>query len=180
MKPLKIIFTLLIIILLTSCVGQKQLNIDELLKKYNSITGSELESSMFTVYKSGNDFVYKRIEGSALLCLYAAKDGEITQCTVTVKSNDKTGFEPLCISVIETLTGFSANESEDFFQSPGTLKNYKLTINNYGIGKTMILNKIENELNTNSMPTLKRKVKEENIARPTLSDTDNFTKIIRQ
>ena len=118
MKPLKIIFTLLIIILLTSCVGQKQLNIDELLKKYNSITESELESSMFTVYKSGNDFVYKRIEGSALLCLYAAKDGEITQCTVTVKNN--------------------------------------------------------------GMPTLKRKVKEEDIARPTLSDTDNFTKIIRQ
>lgn len=115
MKPLKIIFPLLIIILLTSCVGQKQLNIDELLKKYNSITESELESSMFTVYKSGNDFVYKRIEGSALLCLYAAKDGEITQCTVTVKNNDKTGFEPLCISVIEALTGFSAKESEDFF-----------------------------------------------------------------
>ena len=155
MKPLKIIFPLLIIILLTSCTGQRQLNIDELLKKYNSITGSELESSMFTVYKSGNDFVYKRIEGSALLCLYAAKDGEITQCTVTVKSNDKTGFEPLCISVIEALTGFSAKESEDFFKSPGTLKNYKLTINNYGIGKTMILNRIENELNTNSMPTLK-------------------------
>ena len=60
------------------------------------------------------------------------------------------------------------------------MKNYKLTINNYRIGKTMILNRIENELNTNSMPTLKRKVKEEDIARPTLSDTDNFTKIIRQ
>ena len=55
MKPLKIIFPLLIIILLTSCVGQKQLNIDELLKKYNSITESELESSMFTVYKSGKN-----------------------------------------------------------------------------------------------------------------------------
>ena len=30
------------------------------------------------------------------------------------------------------------------------------------------------------MQTYKRKVKEEDIARPTLSDTDNFTKIIRQ
>ena len=58
MKPLKIIFPLLIIILLTSCVGQKQLNIDELLKKYNSITESELES-----------FCQKNKPDAAVLCL---------------------------------------------------------------------------------------------------------------
>ena len=44
----------------------------------------------------------------------------------------------------------------------------------------MILNRIDNELNTNDLPTLKREVKEEDIARPTLSDTDNSTNIIRQ
>lgn len=180
MKPLKIIFPLLIIIFLTACVGQKQLNIDELLKKYNSITENALKSSMFTVFESGDNYVYKKIENGALLCLYAADDGEIIQCTVTAKNENKNNFDTLCISLIEAFTGFSAEESEKFFQNSGTSKNYKLTINDYTIGKTMILNEIGNELNTNTLPTLKREVKEEDIARPTLSDTDNFTNVIRQ
>ncbi len=180
MKPLKIIFPLLIIIFLTACVGQRQFNIDELLKKYNSITESELKSSMFTVFESGDNYVYKKIENGALLCLYAAENGEIIQCTVTVKSGSENNFDSFCISTIEAFTGFSAEKSEKFFKDTGTSGKYKLTINDYKIGKTMILNKIGNELNTNSLPTLKREVKEEDIARPTLSDTDNTTNVIRQ
>lgn len=180
MKPLKIIFPLLIIIFLTACVSQKQLNIDELLKKYNSITESELKSSMFTVFESGNNFVYKKIENGALLCLYAAEDGEIVQCTVTVKSGNENNFDSLCKTMTEAFTGFSAEESEKFFKSTGTSGKYKLTINDYTIGKTMILNELGNELNTNTLPTLKREVKEEDIARPTLSDTESTTNVIRQ
>ena len=74
----------------------------------------------------------------------------------------------------------SAEESENFFKSPRESGKFKLIINDYKIGQTMILNRIDNELNTNDLPTLKREVKEEDIARPTLSDTDNSTNIIRQ
>lgn len=180
MKPLKIIFPLLIIILLTACVGQKQLNIDELLKKYNSITGSELNSALFNVYNADENYVYKRVENGTLLCFYADNDGEIIQCTVTAKSNSNQDFDCICISIIEAFADMSAKESESFFKNPGESGRYKLIINNYEIGKTLILNIIDNELNTNDLPTLKREVKEEDIARPTLSDTDNSTNIIRQ
>lgn len=177
MKALKIIFSLLITGLLTACVGQEKLNIDELLKKYNSISGSELKSSMFIVSKSDNSFVYKKAESGALLCFYAAEDGEIVQCTVTVKSGNEKIFEPLCISITEAFTGFSDEKSKKFFKETGTSEKFKLTVNDYSLGKTMILNKIDNELNTNGMPTLKREINEEDIARPTLSVTTEQTTI---
>ncbi len=180
MKPLKIIFPLLIILLLPACVGQKQLNIDELLKKYNKITGSELKSTMFNVYKADENYVYKRVENGTLLCLYSDKDGEIIQCTVTAKHNGSQDFDSICISIIEAFADMSAEESEKFLKNPGESGKYKLIINDYQIGKTMILNRIDNKLNTNNLPTLKREVKEEDIARPTLSDTDNSTNVIRQ
>lgn len=180
MKPLKIILSVLIILCLTSCVGQKQLNIDEMLKKYNSISASELKSSMFAVSKSNELFVYKRIENGVLICLYAGNDGEIIQCTVTAKSTEKEAFEKICVELTETFTDFSAEKSRKLFEHGGVSGKFKLTVNNYDIGKTMILNKTGNELNTNELPTLKREVKEEDIARPTLSDTDKTTNVIRQ
>lgn len=180
MKSLKITVPLLIIVLLTACVNQKQLNIDEFLKKYNEISESELRSSMFDISADNEQFIYSRIENGVLLCLYSEKDGEIIQCTVTAKRGSEKSFNSLCLSITEAFTGLSAEESEKLFKSPGISGRYKLTINDYGIGKTMILNRADNELNTNDLPTLKRKVKEEDIARPTLSDTDNSTKDIRQ
>ncbi len=177
MKALKIIFSLLITSLLTACVGQERLNIDELLKKYNSISGSELKSSMFAVSKSGNDFVYKKAENGALLCLYAAEDGEIIQCTVTVKNGNEKTFEPLCVSITEAFTGFSDEKSRNLFKNPGVSGKIKLTVNDYELGKTMILNKSDNELNTNAMPTLKREIDEKDIARPTLPNTTEQTTV---
>lgn len=180
MKPLKIIFPLLIIMLLAACVGQKQLNIDELLKKYNSITESKLKSTMFNIHKTDDGFVYKRIENEVLLCLYSGNDGEIIQCTVTAKKDNKQAFDNICTSIIGAFADISAEESEKFFKNPGESGKFKLIINDYKIGQTMILNRIDNELNTNDLPTLKREVKEEDIARPTLSDIDNSSNIIRQ
>lgn len=180
MKPLKIIFPLLLTALLTACVSQTKLNIDELLKKYNDISASELTYSMFTVTEYNDNFVYKRIVDNALLCFYAADDGEIVQCTVTVKKDSERNFKSVCLSVIEAFTGFSNEKSEKLFDEKGISEKYKLTVNDYNIGKTMILNKADSELNTNELPTLKREVKEEDIARPTLSDKDNSTNAIRQ
>ena len=39
----------------------------------------------------------------------------------------------------------------------------------------MILNKVGSELNSNGMPTLKREVEDEDIARPTISDISDST-----
>lgn len=180
MKSLKILFSVLIIISLTSCVGQKQMNIDELLKQYNSVSGSEIKSEMFTFSKSDGMFVGKHIENGVLLCLYAAEDGEIIQCTVTAKKANNRAFEKTCIELIEAFAGLSAEKSAELFKFTGTSGKFRLTVNDYDVGKTMILYKIGNGLNTNDLPTLKREVKEEDIARPTLSESDTTTNIIRQ
>lgn len=77
-------------------------------------------------------------------------------------------------------TDFSDDKSRKFLKDGGDSDGFRLVTNDYGIGKTMILNRTGNELNTNELPTLKREVKEEDIARPILSDTTDSTNIIRQ
>lgn len=191
MKPLKIIISFfrqgvylklcgiaLIIISLTACTGQSQLNIDEFLAKYNSVSGEALETQMFTVSKD-KYYTYSLLSDNVLICLYAGQDGNIVQCTATVKSGTKNSFDSRCVNLIKAFTGFSDTESNEFFKNKGDSGKFHLVMNDYGIGKTMILNEKGNELNTNEYPTLKRQVNEEDIARPTLPPQESTT-IIRQ
>lgn len=178
MKPAKIIIPFLIIILLTACAGQSELNIDEFLAKYNSVSGEVLETSVFTVSKD-KYYTYSLLSDNVLICLYADRDGNIMQCTATVKSGTENSFDARCVNLIKTFTGFSDAESRRFLKNKVDSGKFHLVINDYGIGKTMILNEKGNELNTNDSPTLKRKVNEEDIARPTLP-VQEATTIIRQ
>ncbi len=170
MKKFKLIISLLLIISLTACVGQRQLNINEFLKKYNLLSGEVLNAEMFAV--SGNEeFVYSLLHGQSLLCLYCTENGEIIQCTVTAREATPE-FERLCINIISTFTDLNADEALNYYKTCGVMGKYSLVLNDYGIGKTMILNEKENPLNTNNYPTLKKPIDEEDIARPTLSDND--------
>lgn len=191
MKPLKMIIPFLkqgvylklcgialMIISLTACTGQSQLNIDEFLTKYNSVSGEALEAQMFTVSKD-KYYTYSLLSDNVLICLYAGQDGNIIQCTATVKSGTKNSFDSRCVNLIKAFTGFSDTESNEFFKNKGDSGKFHLVMNDYGIGKTMILNEKGNELNTNEYPTLKRQVNEEDIARPTLPPQESTT-IIRQ
>lgn len=178
MKPAKIIIPFLIIILLTACAGQSELNIDEFLAKYNSVSGEVLETSVFTVSKD-KYYTYSLLSDNVLICLYAGRDGNIIQCTATVKSGTENSFDARCVNLIKAFTGFSDAESRRFLKNKGDSGKFHLVINDYGIGKTMILNEKGNELNTNDYPTLKRKVNEEDIARPTLPVQESTT-VIRQ
>lgn len=180
MKPLKIIFPLLIIILLTACVGQKQLNADEFLKKYSLISEQPFSAENMTVTESANGYKYSLLHNGIMICLFSGADGVITQCTVTAADFDETEFNSVCQKIIEAFTGFSAERCAEFLKSGGDYDEFHLVLNNTGAGKTMILNKVGSELNSNGMPTLKREVEDEDIARPTLSDTPDSTSIIKQ
>lgn len=176
MRPYKIIIPLLIIFLLTACVDQKQLSVDEFLKKYNENSAVELSDTDFTVTKS-DCYAYSAMLDGVLITLYTADDGVVEQCTVTSKKAD---FDSICLNIIHTYTGFSEKKSRDFFKKGGNVDGFHLFVNSYDVGKTMILNRSDNELNTNNLPTLKREVKEEDIARPTLPDTTESSDYIRQ
>lgn len=180
MKPLKIIFPLLIIILLTACVGQKQLNADEFLKKYSLISEQSFDTGDMIVTESANGYKYSFLHNGIMICLFSGADGVITQCTVTAADFDETGFNSVCQKIIEAFTGFSAERCAAFLKSGGENDEYHLVINNTGAGKTMILNKVGSKLNSNGMPTLKREVENEDIARPTLSDAPDSTSSIKQ
>lgn len=179
MKPYKIIFPLLIIIFLTACMGQKQLNVDEFLIKYNNLSSSELKSTDFTVTSHNIYYVYSAVSNGVFIAFYTKSDGVVEQCTVTSKSGSN-HFDAACLNIIKVFTDFSDDKSRKFLKDGGDSDGFRLVTNDYGIGKTMILNRTGNELNTNELPTLKREVKEEDIARPILSDTTDSTDIIRQ
>lgn len=171
MKPFKIIASLFIIISLTGCVGQQEINIDEFLKKYNLVSNEALDSSMFNIFEDGN-YIYSMIHDQNLICIYSDENGNIVQCTVTSKSPTNANFDKLCIDIICAFTDFDKEKSSEFYKCGGTSERYKLFINDYEIGKTMILNFKTNEINNNNYPTLKRYVNEDDIARPTLTNND--------
>lgn len=175
MKPLKIIFPFLIIILLTACVGQKQLNADEFLKKYSLISEQSFDMGNMTVTESANGYKYSLLHNDIMICLFSGADGVITQCTVTSADFEEAEFNSVCQKIIGAFTGFSAERCAAFLKSGGEEDEYHLVLNNNGLGKTMILNKVGSELNSNGMPTLKREVEDEDIARPTISDISDST-----
>lgn len=175
MKPLKIIFPLLIIIFLTACVGQKQLNADEFIKKYSLISGQTFDVGNMTVTDSANGYKYSFLHNGIMICLFSGADGVITQCTVTSADFEEAEFNSVCQKIIEAFTGFSAERCAAFLKSVGEEDEYHLVLNNNDSGKTMILNKVGSELNSNGMPTLKREVEDEDIARPTISDISDST-----
>lgn len=175
MKPIKLVIPLLFIVIsLTACVGQRKLDANEFLNKYNLLSGEALNKEELEIAE-GEYFTYRLLHGENLLCLYSNEDGEIFRCTVTAKSKSE-DFDTFCINIIRSFTDLNANESRDFLQNGGTEGKYNLFVNDYGIGKTMILNKKSDPLNSNGNPTLKRYVDEKNIARPTLSDTTTTIK----
>ncbi|HAS37590.1 MAG TPA: hypothetical protein DCS04_03120 [Ruminococcaceae bacterium] len=179
MKPYKIIFLLLIIIFLTACVGQKQLSVDEFLIKYNDLSSTELKSTDFTVTSNNTYYTYSAVSDGVFIAFYTKSDGVVEQCTVTSKSGSN-HFDAACLNIIKVFTDFPDDKSRKFLKDVGDSDGFHLVINDYGIGKTMILNRAGNELNTNELPTLKREVREEDIARPTLSDVTDSTNAIRQ
>lgn len=171
MKPVKIITSFLIIIALTGCVGQQEKNIDEFLKKFNLIGNETLTSSMFDVTESNDYYIYSLLHSQNLICIYSGKDGVVLQCTVTSKSPTDSSFDELCINITACFTDYDKQKSADFYKNGGDCDRYHLFINDYGIGKTMILNLKSNEINSNDYPTLKRPVDEKDIARPTLNES---------
>lgn len=180
MKSLKIILPLLLIITFVGCVDQKATNINEFLKIYNSISSSELENSSFTVIKKGDEYVHCIIQDKMLISLFTKKDGIIRQCTVTAKKEiSDYEFSELCNNIIKSFTGFSTDESAQYFKKCGDKDGFRLIINDYDIGRTMIINRVDNEINSNGLPTLKRKVKEDDINRPVLPTDKSSDDVIK-
>ena len=172
MKPLKVLTAILAVIMLTGCVAQKQLDIYEILKKYNAVSGEKLDSEMFTVTLD-EDYKYSYVKNGILLCFYCGTDGVINQCTVTAKNNEKAEFESVCRSIIMCFTDYTEEKSIEFLKEHEISDSFNLIIVENELGKTMILNKTTNELNSNEYPTLKRTVDEKSISRPTLGETQS-------
>ena len=96
------------IILLTACVGQKQLNADEFLKKYSLISEQSFDMGDITVTESANGYKYSLLHNDIMICLFSGADGVITQCTVTSADFEEAEFNSVCQKIIEAFTGFSA------------------------------------------------------------------------
>ncbi len=172
-----VILTIIVVFTLSGCNNESNSDINEFLKIFNTYGEYGLNSSDFTVIENEENYVSSvLIDDEPLISLYADSNNEIVQCTVTTDKRNKEKYYKICKDVFSTLTGADEKDSDR------TIKSLKITqqekydgwliteiVNE--IGSTFIVNRENNELNTNTLPTLKDFIKKEDITRQTAVKT---------
>ena len=170
MNRIKIICIYLTILTLTACTSQSKIDINCYIDKINYSEIAEYNINDFCVAEINDEFVYKCVKNNILTSLYCGSDGIINQIVITSqKRNDY--FDKLCTESIKALTYCSQPKKiydKAVKSGKSVYSEYQITFIDYDIGKTVIINKANAEINTNANPTLKGYIDEKNISRPAL------------
>lgn len=179
MKNLVCVLCVVLFLSLCACTPQNETDINEFLKILE--TGNIVSASAedFRITKDSERYRYSYVvNDKMMLCLYSDKNGVIIQCTVTSLVKDAE-FSSACSEITRTFTGKSSKKSKELvksaFYAPIISDGYKLVLIDSQTGFTFIINHESDELNTNEYPTLKRHIDEEDISRPTVSQTELST-----
>ncbi|MDD6276630.1 MAG: hypothetical protein PUB20_07400 [Clostridia bacterium] len=168
--------TAALILTITSCSKQSVFDINGFVKEMNENSQDEICAEDFTVVRSDRTEYSYMYDNHTLLTLYADDDGSIVQCTVTSDSAADEVFIVRCALAGKILMNCSNDEAKKLCEAAKKSRSveygaYKIIFNDYTVGRTMIINRSDDEINTNSMPTLKRTVKAEDISRPTAAES---------
>lgn len=169
--------TLIIVLIFCSCAKQNERNIDEFIDEMNEISQTELSAEDFGVVLGERTEYKYMFDNHSLMCLYADGNGAIVQCTVTTDAAADETFLKRCALAAKILTGCDADTAQKLCETAkksGQTESgrFKVIFNDYKVGRTMIINHTDDEINTNTLPTLKRTVKYEDISRPTAAVTE--------
>ncbi len=171
-KTFSILILSIMIFSFTSCEKEKIYNSEEFLKELNILGNYTLESKDFTITKN-EFFIYSLIINEhILLTLYANENNNIIQCTITTDIEPNEAYHCLCENSCTVITGC---DREDCKKIINEIKNaekkefngWLLTNQKTEIGSTLIINRINNEINSNTLPTIKDFISKDDVSRPT-------------
>lgn len=172
MKCFRLLSVLLILVSLCSCVGQREMDLNELVKKINADEILLPPAEEFSVYGENNEYRFScMINSEMLLCVYSGNDGKIRQITLT---GEKCGeaCTKLRTELIKAFTDTDIQKSQKLLKKAVAdgryiYEIYNIAVIDCDIGETLLLNYAQDEINTNENPTLKRHVSEDDVSRPT-------------
>lgn len=168
MKKFIISAAIILPLLLGGCTADSECDINELLPLLNERGGYSLSTDKFTVTK-GEKYCYSAfINEHTLLCIYADENGVISRCTVTTDRGFSNSYMKLCGDAAAVI----CSSGEDIMQAvtkQGRWKSnvWQAILLESEAGKTFLINRISDPMNTNGKPTLKREIRKEDISRPT-------------
>lgn len=173
MKLMRIAAVFAAMLTLSACVSQKEADINIFTERLNSTEKFSLNADCYRIVSENGRYKYSQmIDDNTLLCVYADSGGIVVQCTLTVLKSDSV-FRKRCIAVIQSFLlndeGSCSKLAESAFTNGSAISDgYKLTLIDSKVGTTFLVNRSDDELNTNESPTLKKHIDKNDITRPTL------------
>ncbi len=179
------ILTLTVIFLFNSCESKSNPNLQEFLKIFNSYCENEIKPEIFITTKEENYVFSAVLDDNILLTLYADDKNEIIQCSVTTDSKSNKKYYNVLSDAIKTTTLATASKADELINTIKTQKEIEfdgwlLNKIESEIGTTVIINRENNDINTNTLPTLKEAIEKDNITRPTAAKDNNEANNISQ
>lgn len=172
MKYVKSLCIFLCLILLSSCVGQRELDVNEFIKKANASVEILPSAENFNIYREDKAYRHSAmINENMILNFYSLSDGKIQRITLTTDAPDKE-YDKLCSVLLETMCDLTVQEAEKILSNAENSVNVKfgiycIAIIKSDIGETFLISYADDEINSNNCPTLKKHINDEDVTRPT-------------
>ena len=160
-KLIKISVTVFMItLILSSCQSESKKDINELIKTLNSSYSYKFNINDFFAEENENIIYHYMTDKNSLLSLYSNKRGEIIQCTLSSFDQKNENNYKLITDIGNIMTEESKKTFETMLKN--ALETGKYSQNGWTVifitndlGATYIINQTTDNLNHNSLPTMK-------------------------
>lgn len=161
-----------------ACYSTNNDDVNEIIGLLNSNNEYNLHISDFTVLKKDYYIYSKALNDNLLLVFYCDNNNEIVQCTVTTNSVPDTKYYSLCRDISQYISKSTVGNINDFIDKINNCQAEKIngwytnTIKN-NVGVTFIINRINNDINSNTFPAIKEPINADDISRPKSSNIND-------
>ncbi len=160
---LSFIMIFIMLISLTSCKSESEINIQELIQKLNSNHNYNFDIKNFNIEQHENIIYHTMIDNKTLLSFYSNKENEIIQCTLSSFDIKNEENFKLITDIGTNLTNFEIKSFEKMLinaknNGQNSENGWCITIIENELAITYIINHTSNTINNNQLPTLKKQI----------------------
>lgn len=160
-KIVSIITIAIFLVFLPSCKAETEKDIHELINTLNSTYNYSFEYDDFTIEKRENIIYHIMTDNGSLLSLYSNKEKEIIQCTVSSFNINNTENLKIITEIGTILCNQNASTIKNMLDTAKAKtrcqqNGWNIAIIQNESFTTYIINRANDTLNNNQLPTLKR------------------------
>lgn len=148
-NTIKVIISLILIFILTSCESDSNYDVNELLTAMNEKYEYDFQYEDFTITKNKNYIYSTIVNKNILLTFYCNNNCEIEQCTIT-SEEDSDLLNKLCQQIATIMVG----DIDNFNIYDSEYNGWKIKRNENKAGITVIINRTNNQIHDNNYRSL--------------------------